>query len=536
VVGSARTTLLVFLGAVGLVLLIGCANIANLLLARSTGRRRELAVRTALGASRTRLVRLLLGESLLLALLGGAAGLLLAVWAVKAFVALAPGGIPRIDEVAVDGPVLAFALLVSLATSVLFGLVPALQATALNLSQELREGDRGASKRELGVRGLLVVSEVALALMLLIGAGLLTQSFATLLRWRPGFDRDNLLTVWLLASSGKYESGDQVQAVFGQATEAIEALPDVAAVGAASAGPLFGGRETDEFRIAGRPEPAAGDAPVVRWYDVSPGYFGALGISVVRGRGFSDTDGTSAPPVAVINESAARRYWPGEDPLGQRVTMYGRTMRIVGVVADIPPLRAGSAIDSEIYWPQRQAPRYATFLVIRTRSEPTAVARSVETRIRQLDPDMQISSFNTMDQLVARQLVSPRFNMVLLVIFAAVALALSAVGIYGVVTYTVARRTREMGIRIALGAQRWRIIRGVVAQGMLPVALGVALGLAGAVGLSRVLAAMIFGVSATDVPTFLLVAGALISVATFACLLPAHRATKVDAVIALREQ
>ncbi|UCG88862.1 MAG: ABC transporter permease [Gemmatimonadota bacterium] len=533
VVGSARPMLLVFLGAVGLVLLIGCANIANLLLARSTGRRRELAVRAALGASRTRLVRLLLGESLLLALLGGAAGLLLAVWAVKAFVVLAPGGIPRLDEVAVDGRVLGFALLVSLAASVLFGLVPALRATSLNLNQELREGDRGAGKTDLGIRGLLVVSEVALALMLLVGAGLLTQSFARLLRWRPGFDRDNLLTVWLLASSGKYETGDQVQLQFRRATEAVAALGGVESVGTASAGPLFGGRETDEFRIESRSE---GDPPVARWYDVGPGYFSTLGIPVVRGRGFTNADGRDAPPVAVINESAARRHWPGEDPLGQQVTIYGRTMRIVGVVADIRPLKAGTAIDSEIYWPQQQAPRYATFLVIRTRGDPANAVRSVRARIQQLDPDMQISGFNTMDQLMARQLVSPRFNMVLLAIFAAMALVLAAVGIYGVVAYTVARRTREMGIRLALGAQRWRVIGSVVAQGMLPVAAGVVLGLAGAMGLSRALATMIFGVSATDVPTFLGVAAALVSVATIACLVPAQRATKVDAVVALREE
>jgi predicted permease len=536
VVGSARTMLLVFLGAVGLVLLVGCANIANLLLARSTGRRRELAVRRALGASRSRLIRLLLGESLLVALLGGAAGLLLAVWAVKAFVALAPGGIPRLDEVTIDARVLGFALAVSLATSVLFGLVPALQATALNLNQELREGDRGTRRRDLGVRGLLVVSEVALALMLLIGAGLLTQSFATLLRWRPGFDRDNLLTVWLLASSGKYETGDQVQSLFTQISEAVEVLPDVEKVGLASAGPLFGGRETDEFLVEGRSEPTSGDAPVARWYDVSPSYFSTLGIPVVEGRGFTEGDAREAPRVAVINESAARRYWPGEDPVGQLVTMYGRTMRIVGVVADVQPLKAGTAIDSEIYWPQRQAPRYATFLVIRTRSNPPGVVRNIRARIQQIDPDLQISSFNTMDQLVARQLVSPRFNMLLLGIFAAVALVLAAVGIYGVVTYSVAQRTREMGIRMALGAQRWRIVRGVVAQGMFPVAIGVALGLAGAVGLSRVLATMIFGVSPTDLPTFIVVACALTSVATFACLVPAHRATKVDAVVALREE
>jgi putative ABC transport system permease protein len=536
VVGHARPMLLLFLGAVGFVLLIGCANVANLLLARSTGRRRELAVRTALGANRARLIRLLLGESLLLSLLGGAAGVLLALWAVKAFVALAPGGIPRLDEVRVDSAVMMFALLVSLGTSVLFGVLPALQATALDLNRELKEGDRSASVRSLGARGVLVVSEVALALMLLIGAGLLTQSFSSLLRWQPGFDRDNLLTVWLLASSGKYQSAAEVQTVFRQATDAVESLPAVKAAGTTSAGPLFGGRETDEFQIQGRAAPALGAGPVARWYDVGPSYFNTLGIPIVRGRGFTRNDVGGTLPVAIVNESAAQRYWPGVDPLGQQLSLRGRTMTIVGVVADVRPFRPGAAIDPEIYWPQAQGPRYATFLVIRTQTEPADVVRSVQTRLQQLDPDMQVSSFSTLNQHLDRQLVSPRFNMVLLAIFAGVALVLAAVGIYGVIEYTVAQRTREMGIRLALGAQRWHIIRSVIVGGMRPVALGVGLGLVSAFALSRVLETLIFGVSATDLPTFLVVALVLSAVAALACYVPARRATKVDAIVALREE
>jgi putative ABC transport system permease protein len=535
VVGSVRPMLLVFLGAVGFVLLIGCANVANLLLARSASRRRELAVRTALGASRGRLVRLLLGESVLLAVIGGAAGLLLAVWAVNTFVSLAPGGIPRLDEVGMDGRVLAFALLISLLTSVVFGLVPSLQATSLDLNAELKEGDRGSSSGRLGVRGLLVISEVALALMLLIGAGLLTQSFATLLRWKPGFDQSNLLTVWLLASSGKYETGDQVVSVFRQAAAEVEALPSVESVGRTSAGPLFGGRETDEFHIGGRPQPNPGEGPVARWFDVGPNYFATLGISLLKGRSFEETDARGAEPVAIINESAVQRYWPGEDPLGQRITIYGRTMTVVGVVTDVRPLRPGTPIDPEIYWPQTQVPRYATYLLIRTKTDPSSAVQGVRARLQQLDPDM-ISGFMTLDQRVARELVAPRFNMLLVGIFASVALLLAAIGIYGVIAYTVARRAREMGIRMALGAQRWDIVKAVVVQGMVPTTIGVGLGLVGAVGLTRVLDTLLFGVNPTDPVTFAAVAITLAAVAALACYIPARRATRVDAVVALREE
>ncbi|UCD23970.1 MAG: ABC transporter permease [Gemmatimonadota bacterium] len=536
VVGSVRPMLLVFLGAVGFVLLIGCANVANLLLARSSGRRRELAVRTALGASRGRLLRLLLSESVLLAVAGGGAGLLLAVWAVSTFVSLAPGSIPRLDEVAIDGRVLGFALLVSLLTSLVFGLLPSLQATSLNLNEELKEGDRASSSGRLGIRSLLVVSQVALALMLLIGAALLTQSFATLLRWKPGFDQSNLLTVWLLASTGKYESADQVSLVFEQAVEEVGALPSVESVGRTSAGPLFGGRETDEFVIEGRPLPAPGDGPVARWFDVGPKYFGTLGVPLVKGRGLEPSDAAGMTPVAVINESAVRRYWPGEDPLGQRVTIRGETRTIVGVVSDVRPLRPGTPIDPEVYWPQAQSPRYATFLVIRTKTDPLSAVEGIRKRLQQLDPDMRVSSLTTLRQRMSRELVGPRFNMLLIGIFASVALLLAAVGIYGVVAYTVARRTREMGIRVALGARGWDIVRSVAAHGMVPTTVGLVLGLLGAVGLTRVLESLLFGVSPTDPVTFAGVAVVLAAVAALACYVPARRATRVEAVVALREE
>ena len=324
--------------------------------------------------------------------------------------------------------------------------------------------------------------------------------------------------------------------VFQQAAEEVGALPSVESVGRASAGPLFGGRETDEFHIEGPPLPAPGEGPVARWFDIGPNYFATLGISTVKGRSFTEADGRGAPPVAIINETAVRRYWPGEDPLGQRVTIYGRTMTVVGVVSDVRPLRPGTPTDAEIYWPQQQAPRYATYLLIRTKTDPSSAVQGIRSRLQQLDPDMQVSGFMTLEQRVSRELVGPRFNMLLLGIFAAVAVLLATVGIYGVIAYTVARRTREMGIRRALGAQSWDIVKAVVAQGMVPTMIGVGLGLIGAVGLTRVLDTLLFGVSPTDPVTFAAVAITLAAVAALACYIPARRATRVDAVVALREE
>jgi hypothetical protein len=280
----------------------------------------------------------------------------------------------------------------------------------------------------------------------------------------------------MLASSGKYETGDQVSLVFQQATAEVGAHPAVESVGRTSAGPLFGGRETDEFIIEGRALPEPGDGPVARWFDVGPNYFGTLGIPMVKGRGIAPSDVSGTTPIAIINESAARRYWPGEDPLGQRVTIRGDTRTIVGVVSDIRPLHPGTPVDPEVYWPQEQEPRYATFLLIRTKTDPMSAVEGIRSRLQQVDPDMQVSGLTTLEQRMTRELVGPRFNMILIGIFASVALLLAAVGIYGVVAYTVARRTREMGIRVALGAQDWDIVKSVVARGMVPTAMGVVLG------------------------------------------------------------
>ncbi len=537
IVGSVRPTLLIFLGAVGFVLLIGCANVANLLLVRGASRRRELAVRSALGAGRLRLVRLLLLEALVLSVLGGVAGVLLSVVAVNAFVSLAPAGIPRLDEVAVDSRILIFALLLSVATTVVFGLLPSLQATTVDLNQALKEGvSRAAGRSRVGVRGILVVSEVALALMLLVGAGLLTRSFAGLLDWDPGFDRENLLTVWLLTNSPRFESGEQVVALHSQAAEEVASLPSVVSVGKTSAGPLFGGRETDEFIVGGRPVPEPGERPVARWYDVGPNYFSTLGVPLLVGRFFTTDDVREAPQVAIINRALADRYWPDEDPLGGQLTIYHRTMTIVGVVGNVASFRADEPVSPEVYWPQMQSPRLATFLLIRTTNDPSTIIRPIRDRLRGLDPDMRVAGFTTMEGHIGRQLVRPRFNMLLVAIFASVALVLASIGIYGVVSYSVAMRTREMGIRMALGACGLDIVKSVVGRGMVPAVIGIGIGLAGAYGVTRLLTSMLVGVEPTDPMTFFTVAALLALVAVVACYVPANRATRVEASATLREE
>ncbi len=537
VVGGARPALLVFLAAVGFVLLIGCANVANLSLARAARRRREYAVRAALGAGRRRLLRLMLAESLLLSLLGGSAGLVLAIWGVDAFVALAPGGIPRLDEVGVDGRVLGFTAGLSVLASFIFGMAPYLHATRLDLNEFLKEGEgRLLERSRLGIRGTLVVTEVSLALVLVVGAGLLARSFLALTRWEPGFPTENLLTVWLLSSSGKYPEGQQVAALYQGAVEEVAALPSILSAGAVSAGPLFGGIERDEFLIEDRPEPPPGERPVARWFDVGPGYFSTLGTPLLRGRDFTDRDVAGAPGVAVINQTMARRHWPGRDPLGERLTVHGRVMTIVGVVADVPPLRPGDPIHSEIYWPQRQAPRLATHLVMRTSTDPSAAIQPVRRRLERVDPDLVISRFATMEQLMDRQLVRPRFNLLLVGIFACVALVLAGVGIYGVIACSVAQRTREIGVRIALGAGKSDILRAVIRQGMAPALIGLLLGLVGALFLTSALGSLLAGVEPTDPLTFAGTALLLALVALSACYIPARRAARIDAMVALRHE
>jgi putative ABC transport system permease protein len=534
VVGSVQRALLVLLGAVGFVLLIGCANVANLLLARITHRGRELAVRAALGAGRWAALRLVLCESLVLAGLGGGAGFLLSFWGLAAFVRLAPAGIPRLHEVTMDTRVLVFALGISGLASLLFGAVGFARAARLNLGEALHGRDVAPARR-VGVRGALVIAETALALMLLTGAGLLLKSFSRLAQWHPGFDVEHVTTTWLLASDTKYPTPAQVAALWARAADEMRTLPGVVSVGEASAGPLFGGTETGGFRVVGRAT-GASDSATARWYDVGGDYFATLGVPLLRGRGFAPADVAGAPGVAVINDAMARRYWPGQDALGQQVVMADRTMTIVGVVGDVQPLNPDAAVPPEIYWPNRQAGRWATYLILRTAGSPAGIERLARRRLQQLDPDLSVSTFQTLGARFARQLVYPRFVTLLMGTFAAIALLLAAVGVYGVVAYGVTRRTREIGIQMALGATQGDVVRRFVRQGMLLAAAGVGLGAAGALAITPVLRGLLAGVPPGDPVTLLTVAAVLGLVALAASYVPARRASAVSAMEALRSE
>ncbi|HKG94721.1 MAG TPA: ABC transporter permease [Gemmatimonadaceae bacterium] len=538
VVGPVRPAMYLFLGAVGLVLLIGCANVANLLLARATAREPELALRAALGASRGRLVRGLLAESLVLAVLGAAAGIVLGSWAIQAFVALAPSGIPRLDQTRLDSAVLAFTAALSLTTALLVGVAPALRATRRELHPALSAGGRGAlgapGRSWLG--GALIVGEIALAVVLLTGAGLLTRSFAAQVRWAPGFEQDHLLTTWVLASPGKFERGRQVAAFLAGAMEELRAIPSVVSVGAGSAGPLFGGDGEMTLTIDGRPASPTGPRQAALWYDVSPGYFATLGVPVVRGRDILASDVEGAPRVAVVNESFVRRYLARQEPLGRRVHMteHHAEFTVVGVVRDVPPVRPGEEVRPQIFWSNRQMPRYATYFLVRTAGDPAAVARAIEARLHAYDPEMQVSAVRTMRDWLSADLTRPRFGMTLLATFGLLALALSLVGTYSLLAYTVARRTKEIGIRMALGARQSTVMAAVVGRGMRLAAIGVVLGIIGALGATRLLSSMLAGIGPRDPLTFAAIVLLLLGTAAAACLVPARRASRIDPMKAIR--
>ena len=538
-VGSVRRTMYIVLGAVGFVLLIGCANVANLLLARSTARQREMAVRTALGATRGSLVRAMLVESLVLAAAGTAAGLLVAWWASRAFVALAPAGIPRIDQIGLDPRVLTFTVAVSILTTLLVGTAPALRATHVNVHTTLSEGGRGgtASRATTRLGSALIVTEIALAVILVTGAGLLGRTFATLMSWRPGFDQQHLLTAWTLASSGKYEKRDQIVALFSRAEEELRTLPSVVSVGSGSAGPLFGGDGDGLFTIDGRTPATGAPRQAAFWFDISPGYFRTIGLPIVRGRDIADHDVDGTPLVAIVNETFVRRYL-GSEPLGRRIHMneHDADFTIVGVVRDVPPVRPGDDVQPQIFWSNRQVPRPATFFLVRTAGDPASVAVAVRARLHGVDPDIYVSRVRTVREWLSLELVRPRFGAVLLATFGALALVLAAIGTYGLIAYAVAQRTREIGIRMALGARPRMIVGEILGRGMKLAGLGVCLGIIGALALTRLIRGMLAGVSANDPLSFALSVALLIAGAALACVLPARRASRVDPVVALRSE
>ena len=542
-VGDIRPALLVFMGAVGLVLLIACANVANLMLMRAAAREREMAIRAALGAGRKRIVRQMLTESTLVALLGGALGLLLAVWGVSSLGTAQAGPIPRLDESGVDGRVLGFTLLLCIGTGLLFGLAPALRLASGRSRESLREGARGASGG-LGVhrlRGALVLGEVALALVLLVGAGLLIRSFDRLSEVNPGFDSSSVISAQIVLPRVRYAESNNQLAFFDQLLQSTRAMPDVESVALTSDAPLSGGGNYLSFEVAGRPPASASTVQDAEVLVTGPEYFRTLRIPLRSGRIFSAQDDARATRVVVINSAMARRYWPGGEPIGARVTLgdpadSSSWRTVVGVVGDVRQNALNDDPYPQLFLPLAQTPQRAMLLLARTTGNPSALSGPIRHAVTALDPDLPVSDIRTLDERLDQSIAQPRVSMMLLAIFALMALVLAAVGIYGVLSYTVTQRTRELGIRMALGAESNSVMRLVVGQAMVPALIGVGLGLAGAWGATRLMSSLLFGVSATDPVTFIVVALFLLAVALLSSWVPARRATRVDPLIALRAE
>ena len=544
VVGDIRPTLLTLLGAVGFVLLIACANVANLLLTRSAGRQREMAIRTALGAGRMRILRQLFTESIVLALAGGVVGLLLAIWGTSVLSSYVPEGIPRMGELSVDTSVLAFTFGASLVTGIFFGLAPALQSAKTNLTETLKEGERNSSPGHNRAGQFLVISEVALTLVLLVGAGLLVKSFWRLSQVNPGFDPQNVLAMQI-SINARPDEGPRVDNFLSQLQQRAQRLPGVQSVSVSNGLP-FEGANFPPIVLEGKPAPPPGQDLNGLLYTVSPDYFKTMRIDLVRGRLFSTEDRKDTPQVALVDEVFARQYFPNEDPIGKRFklnTPDADSREIIGVVRHVEhsSLEGKTTNTPEFYFnfdqlPLATLPRYVrrVNLLVRTTVEPLSLAGSVRNQIAALDKDQAVFNVRTMEQALAQSVAARRFSMILLAVFALLALTLAAVGIYGVISYSVAQRTREVGIRMALGARTIDVLNLVVRDGLKLVFIGIFVGLAGALLLTRLMTTLLFGVTTTDAVTYVTVALGLIIVALIACCIPARRATKVDPLVALR--
>jgi putative ABC transport system permease protein len=539
-VGDIRPALLILLGAVGCVLLIACANVANLLLARAMSRHKEMAIRAALGASRSRVIRQLLTESVLLSLAGGALGLFLAVWWSDLLVALGKENIPRALQVGLDWRVLAFTFVVSVFTGILFGLVPAIHSSKTELTESLKEGGRGSGEgaRRNFVRGGLVVSELAIAVVLLIGAGLLIQSLWRLRHVSPGFDSQNLLTLVVGIPEVKYPVARQDQ-FFQDVLTRVRSLPGVRSAGTVIPLPLSGDLFRISFETEGRPV-AKGEQPSADFFAISNDYFKTLGVSMLRGRDFNDRDTGKSTGVVIVNQSFAKLYFPNEDPVGKRIKPGISTLteksdwrEIVGVVSDVRNRNLNSDLRPGYFVPQSQVPFNQMSLVIRTSTDPKSLVSAIQNEVHAMDQEVPVFNVKTMDEHIATTVAAPRFNTTLLVIFAAVALVLTIVGLYGVMSYSVAQRTNEIGIRMALGAQTRDVLRLIVSQGVKLVLLGLAIGLVGAFALTKLISSLLFGVTTKDPLTFAAVAILLTLIAIVACFIPARRATRLDPLKAL---
>ncbi len=541
-VGDVKPALLILLSAVGMVLLIACVNVANLLLAQASARQKEIAVRTALGAGRGRMVRQLLTESAMLAILGGGLGLLLAMWGLRASAVWIPQDIPVAGAISLDPRILGFTLAVTLLTGALAGLVPAFQMTRPDLAQSLRDGTRGGSSTARGgrTRGALVVVETAVAVLLVVGAGLLIRSFARLTAVDPGFRPQGVLALQVSLPSSKY-SDDPRQAAFTNALlEKLQALPGVESVGMVSNLPMSGEEEIEGLVIEGQPRPQPSEIPLGDFRQATPGYFKTLKIPLIRGRLLDERDAAKTPLVAVIDQTMARAYWPKVDPINRRFRFGGfgdskePWVTVVGIVGNV--LHSGLHVDPrpQVYVPQAQNASGDQSFVLRTAGDPRRLIASARAAVFALDPDQPVARVRTMEEMIAESMAGRRFSMMLLGAFAGLALVLAAVGIYGITAYSVAQRTREMGLRMALGAQPGAVLGMVLKEAGLLAGVGLAAGLALALAATRVMASLLFGVPATDPTTFAAVAFALAVVSLAAAYVPGRRATRVDPMVALR--
>jgi len=543
--GRIKPALLVLLGAVGFVLLIACANVANLLLARAASRIKEVAIRSALGATRRDLLRQLLVESVLLAVVGGAFGLLLAWLGVQGVIALKPANVPRITELRIDGLVAIFTLGVSVATGLLFGLAPAVQTSRTNLQETLKEGGRSATADRSGhaLRRVLVVAEVALALMLLTGAGLLIKSLALLQEVNPGFDARNLLTFRVAIPAAKYPSDTARLQYFDRAVEAVRAVPGVANVGLSSVLPFSGGWSTGSFTVEGYQPPTGQPGPWGDQRTVSAGFFTTLRLPLIKGRVFTEQDGAGGPAVVIVDDEMVKRYWANVDPIGKRITFDDPQrdstvdwITVVGVVGHAKHEGLDAEHRVQLYFPHRARVGGGMSFVVRTVGDPNQAVAAIRSAVHSVDRDVPIAGVATMDTNITNSMGQRRFAMMLLGLFAAMAMVLASIGIYGVMSYSVTQRAHEIGIRMALGAARQNVLAMVMRQGLLLVGIGVVIGVAGALALTRLIASQLFGVQPSDPTTFVLVAVTLVAVAALATFVPAMRATRVDPVVALRDE
>ena len=544
IVQNIKEVLLILFGAVCFVLLIACTNVANLMLARAASREREIAIRTALGAGRFRLIRQVLTESVLIAIAGGILGVFIAVWGTRFLISLNPQGIPLSGEVGLDFRVLGFTVVVSIISGMIFGIVPALQATKPDLNSTMKESGKSSTNARGGmIRNMLVVVEIALALVLLIGAGLLIKSFARLQDVDPGFNREKLLTFQVSLPAVHYTRPEQVTGFYKDTIQRVSTLPGVSSAAAISVAPLASQGPRYIFYTEGKPLPTASESPLASYRVVTPNYFETMGIPLVAGRTFTDADIRSSLQVIIVNKELANQMWPNENPIGKRMTV-GVPLSlndvtyqtVVGVVGDVKHTSLSGDTGMQMYQPFYQAPGLGMTLVLRGKLDPTNFLDSIRSTVRQIDPTLPLANVKTMDTIIYENVAPFRFNMFLLTLFAGVALVLTIIGVYGVMSYNVTQRTQEIGIRMALGAEPGEVRSMILKKGLILSLIGLAIGLVGSFAATWAMSSLLFGVSTTDPVTFVGVAIILTIVAMVACYIPARRATRVDPIIALRSE